>query len=128
MRDFRGRQLSSRSSSFSFSDVQHHLGFANVLIFFPESKPHRFNSVHRNMQLRCKLCNTLGNIIQGCCLTVARSPGAPSFASAGDQISERVARTSPKVSQGDSSSLSRKFDPTWRLNDEKSDMFGENSS
>ena len=31
----------------------------------------------------------------------------------------------PNLSQGDSSSLSWKFDPNWRLNDEKSDVVGD---
>ena len=48
--------------------------------------------------------------LQGFCLTVARSPGAPHLRSRAKQISEQVAQTGALL---DSSSLSCKFDPSW---------------
>ena len=63
--------------------------------------------------------------LQGFCLTVARSPGVPCLRAQATKFLNEEPEQVPNLSQGDSSPLSPKFDPSWRLSDEKSDMVGE---
>ena len=56
--------------------------------------------------------------MQGCLLTGARSPWAPYLRAQATKFLKELSERAPNLSQGDSSSLSCKFDPSWRLNEQ----------